>query len=711
MKELTFDEKNFFIDGKPVYFNSGEFHYFRVPKSDWKRRMELLKAAGGNAVATYIPWIIHEPEEGVFRFDCGDGHTDLTEFLECAKEVGLYVIARPGPYSYSELVNSGLPFWLMEKYPQILSERRNGSHHGHSNISYLHPVFLEKARAFYAKVCPIIAKYTLKNGGPVAIVQLDNELTGIHVWYGDRDFNRETMGFGKEDGRYPAYLKGKYGTVADVNAAYGTDKQSFCDFFPSDEPAEGLGKVRWNLDYIEFYNRTISEYLETLLAYAEEDGVDCLFCHNAANPWMDVVFRDAKKRLGKKLLIGSDHYYMLSQVWQQNNPTPEFMIYCFMSSEMLRLMGNPPCIFETQYGSIAEWPPTSAEDVEALLMCQLAGGVRGHNGYVFTGGPNAPGTGGNCNVYDYGAPISADGKCRPTYYAIKRFGEFVAAHPELATDVPATDVRVAMPWKCFTGAGGSCDAKRAPEVGQLANTFQLGLLSGLFAADLQSEFIDSGKDDWTHDISTPIFVPTDGMMSRAEQERYVSFIRSGGHVVFTPVIPFMDENYQPCTVISDAFGGASSGEIMTEPCQRIDFGWNNEFTTVSQVFHPGVIPAGARQLGKELSTGECIGWNLSVENGGSIAWYGVTMVLQRLVHIEMIRTMFEAAGGTALFRSDNPWILVYRRKTSRGTLVFLANLGTTKQPIAAEYRENGTAEWKKLPEMTLSQMEIEVISL
>lgn len=710
MENLTFDEKNFMIGGVPTYFNCGEFHYFRVPKADWKRRMELLKAAGGNAVATYIPWLIHEPEEGVFVFDQGNGYTDLTDFLECAKAVGLYVIARPGPYSYSELRDGGLPHWLMQTYPQILSERRNGSHHGSDNVSYLHPKFLEKARAFYHAVCPILAKYTQKNGGPIALIQLDNELTGIHVWCGDRDFNRESMGFGRLNGRYPEYLKRKYGSVDAVNKAYGTDKKLFTEFYPETEPKQdGTEKVRWNEDYIEFYNATISEYLEILMSYAEENGVDCPFCHNAANPWMDVVFRDAKKRFGRKLLIGSDHYYMLCQTWEQNNPTPEFMIYCFMSAEMLRLMDNPPAIFETQYGSIADWPPTTPEDVEALLMCQLASGVRGHNGYVFTGGPNVPGTGTTCVVYDYGAPVAADGSCRPTYDALRRFGAFVEAHPEFATDSPDTDVRIMMPWRCFTGAHGTIDPQRAPELGMLANTFQKGMLTGLFAANYQPQFIDAEKNEWTEDISTPVFVPCDGIMSADVQNRFVNFIKRGGNVIVSPVIPFVNEKYEPCTILADAFG-ADSGEKIDHPgC--IDFG-SGEIGNVCSgaVFGAGKIPEGARELGFTTENRTCIGWTLPV-GSGSFSWYGVATVLQRNAHIDMLKTMFEAAHGTARWRSDNTWVLTYRRRTSGGLRVILANLGTSRQTVTPSVRPDAASQWKTMPKISLAPMEIKLLCL
>ena len=68
METLRFDSTSFLIGTKRVYLLSGEFHYFRVPKQDWRRRMQLFKEAGGNCLVTYIPWLLHEPEEGVFRF-------------------------------------------------------------------------------------------------------------------------------------------------------------------------------------------------------------------------------------------------------------------------------------------------------------------------------------------------------------------------------------------------------------------------------------------------------------------------------------------------------------------------------------------------------------------------------------------------------------------------------------------------------------------
>ena len=52
---VQFDRTCFKVDGKPFYLISGEFHYFRVPKKDWKARMELFKLAGGNCIACGRP--------------------------------------------------------------------------------------------------------------------------------------------------------------------------------------------------------------------------------------------------------------------------------------------------------------------------------------------------------------------------------------------------------------------------------------------------------------------------------------------------------------------------------------------------------------------------------------------------------------------------------------------------------------------------------
>ena len=61
----------------------------------------------------YVPWNLHEPEEGVFDFGDGDRDfsifLDLPAFLTMAKEEDLFVIFRPGPYICAEWEFGGMP--------------------------------------------------------------------------------------------------------------------------------------------------------------------------------------------------------------------------------------------------------------------------------------------------------------------------------------------------------------------------------------------------------------------------------------------------------------------------------------------------------------------------------------------------------------------------------------------------------------------------
>ena len=46
-------------------------HFFRVPPAEWPRGLALLKAAGFNAVSTYLPWFLLEPAPGPWHAEGG----------------------------------------------------------------------------------------------------------------------------------------------------------------------------------------------------------------------------------------------------------------------------------------------------------------------------------------------------------------------------------------------------------------------------------------------------------------------------------------------------------------------------------------------------------------------------------------------------------------------------------------------------------------
>ena len=115
MAIISYDSKNFLMDGKPYTILSGAMHYFRIPREYWRDRLTKLKECGFNTLETYTCWNLHEREEGVFNFT---GMLDIAAYIRLAGELGLNVIVRPGPYICSEWEFGGLPAWLL-KYDKM----------------------------------------------------------------------------------------------------------------------------------------------------------------------------------------------------------------------------------------------------------------------------------------------------------------------------------------------------------------------------------------------------------------------------------------------------------------------------------------------------------------------------------------------------------------------------------------------------------------
>jgi beta-galactosidase len=151
-------KKTFLLNGKPFVVKAAEVHYPRIPRPYWDHRIKMCKALGMNAVCIYIFWNIHEQREDQFDFT---GNNDVAEFCRLAQKNGLYVIVRPGPYVCAEWEMGGLPWWLLKKKDIRLRERD--------------PYFMERVKIFEKKVGEQLAPLTIQNGGPIIMVQVENE--------------------------------------------------------------------------------------------------------------------------------------------------------------------------------------------------------------------------------------------------------------------------------------------------------------------------------------------------------------------------------------------------------------------------------------------------------------------------------------------------------------------------------------------------------
>lgn len=96
---MDYETNQFLKDGKPFRFIAGSFHYFRAIPQRWRQILRTMRAAGLNAVTTYVEWFTHNPHDGQYMWD---GMANIEEFLHLAAEEDLLVILRPGPYICAE---------------------------------------------------------------------------------------------------------------------------------------------------------------------------------------------------------------------------------------------------------------------------------------------------------------------------------------------------------------------------------------------------------------------------------------------------------------------------------------------------------------------------------------------------------------------------------------------------------------------------------
>ncbi len=199
----------FLLNGKPFIVKAAEVHYPRIPRPYWEHRIQMCKALGMNTICIYIFWNIHEQQEGVFNFE---DNNDVAEFCRIAQKNGMYVIVRPGPYVCAEWEMGGLPWWLLKKKDIRLREED--------------PYFMERVKIFEQKVGEQLAPLTIQNGGPIIMVQVENE-------YGSYGENK-------------SYVS----KIRDIVKASGFDKVALfqCDWSSNFEK-NGLNDLIWTMNF------------------------------------------------------------------------------------------------------------------------------------------------------------------------------------------------------------------------------------------------------------------------------------------------------------------------------------------------------------------------------------------------------------------------------------------------------------------------------
>jgi beta-galactosidase len=651
----------FWLDGKPLFLHAGEFHYFRTPADEWPHRLNLLKDAGFNAVASYIPWLWHQPEPGVSDVD-GSTHPmrDLAGFLDLAAEMGFLVIARPGPYIMAETINEGIPPWVFAQYPEAALVAQDGR--VHNLASYLHPDFLRAVTGWYRAVFGVLAPRQITRGGTIVLVHLDNEMGMPHWLRNAVDVNPDTLR------RFADYLEAVHGERP--------AEELLLEQLPQSGPLLE--------DYRRFYRTYLRDYALWLWEEAKAQGLEVppvLNIHGFANG-------------GKTFPIGLSQLIAAMEIPGMLSATDVYPLHIgegnihelLLVNELTKALQNPaqPLFsLEFQAGGNQDHSgvQTSFYDLHSRLC--ISSGMRAINHYLFFAGENDPLLS-PVKRHDWGPPVRKDGSLRPHYHRYPKLSRALAAYGDALT--------LARPQTCTT-IGVQLDDfmtevnNPATEEATRRITHQREVvLFDFIARGLTLTHRPFGALELSRARLDPQETPTLWAMMERQcdagvQEKLLDFVREGGRLVLVGRMCLEDRYHRPCTILKDALGVTGLGGA--EPFER----------DLIRVFDHRDVPAAFVEtyegtFDEVFATGKgggAVGF-IKTLGQGRVLMLGAAPLERTLVELGILREMAERVDCPPMFELTE-WADVRLSQGEAGSFLFVANY--RDDPLATTLAQAG----------------------
>jgi len=640
---LSIHDHLFWLDDRPLLLQAGEFHYYRTPPEQWAHRLGLLKAAGFNAVASYIPWRWHEVEEGVFDFD-GQGHPmrNLAGFLDLAASLDLWVLPRPGPYIMAETINEGIPNWVFEHYPQVTFIDQNGK--AHNIVSYLHPDFLACAARWYRAVFSVLAPRQVTRGGRILAVQLDNEMGMLHWVRNILDTNPDTVA------RFADYLR-RSGLKPDLHAS---------DFQSDPRLVE---------NYRRFFRGYLRDYAAFLLEQAQANGLETpplINIHGFANG-------------GKTFPIGLSQLVEVMElpgVLAATDVYPGFIgegnyHELALVNEMTRALQAPhqPLFsMEFQAGGNHDFggAQTSFYDLHTRLSLSL--GMRAINHYLFFDGENDPLLS-PVRRHDWGHPVRKDGSLRRHYHRYPKLSAALAAYGEALTLArPQTVTTIGFRLDDFMTEVNTPATEQATKI----ITHQRDVIlfdfiaRGLALTHRPFRALELARAALDPQETPTLWVMTEQRCEAALQQKLADYLLAGGRLALIGRLPLEDGDGQPCTILREALGvTAIQSDPPFTPTHITVFGYEEVPVSFVETYDGNFEQIFASRRG------ETVGFVKTIGQGKALV-FGAALEANTLEDLDLLHRMaLELGLPPAFLLSD--WADVRLSRGERGSFLFVNN--------------------------------------
>lgn len=549
----------------PSVPSSGAVHYWRLAPERWESCIATVAAMGLSMVETYVPWSVHERDDGTFDFGQHEPRHDVGRFLDLVQEAGLRAFVRPGPHINAELTLFGIPRRVIDDTAcQAQSPRGNPvvlyfPPQMFPVPSYASDAFQAEASAWFDAVGPVLAPRLAPAGGPVDYLQVDNE-AGLYFRNGPygQDYHPDSI----RD--WQSFLVDQYGDEASARRSHGRQDLQPPTRFATDEP------LARHLDWARYQEEMVTRALRRMRTSMERAGLGGVpVLHNislgdAGLPMDLPALEDDTHGAPAADIVGLDYYYSASA-------------YDIVRRRTSYLVGTSRYAYAPELGAGAPpwFPPLGDVDSRFTAWVASAYGLRALNVYMAVDRDRW-----------FGAPIDDEGTPRETCAA---WSQLLRALDDWDFSTMKRSTRVAIVWPrtylrltrathlmgpmspSTTDAlsGAPVHACRRDPLG-LGDEVQIdwwrvaeALRSALDEARVPYSIVDAGSSRTRRSLEAYdiIFCPTFRLFDSGLADALGAAARAGCHVVCGPRAPRLAAN---ATTASDAaadFRGLAQCEL------------------------------------------------------------------------------------------------------------------------------------------------------
>ncbi len=539
----------FWLDDKPQLIQAGEFHYFRTPRDQWPHRLGLLRDAGFNTMATYIPWLWHQPAEGVTDLD-GHSHLmrDLAGYLDLATDMGFLIIPRPGPYIMAETINEGVPPWVFNNYPQVAII--NQEEQPQNIAGYLQPDFLACVEQWYEAVFAVLSPRQVTRGGRIIMVQLDNEM-GMPHWVRNMfDLNPDTMA------RFAAYLQRHYGRA--LSARFPTnDLPAFLRnglLHPAVPYAAHIVT-----DYRRFYRNYLEEYAAFLWQVARKNGLEVPPIVNVHGFSEGAGGRSFPLGLSQLIkVIEMPGMVTATDVYPLHIDEGNFHQLLFLNEATVAVQNRDQALFSAEFQSGGNQDfggqQSSLYDLHSRLSISV--GMRAINHYLFTGGENDPILS-PVRRHDWGPPVRTDGTTRNHYRRYQLLSRVLDTYGEALTlSQPQTVTTIGFLLDDFMTEINNMFTAEATRIitHQRERILHDQIARGLALTHRPFRVVELTRANLDAANMPSLWVMVDKVCPAAVQEKLLAYAQQGGQLILIGRICEEGEDGVPATLLKEALG-------------------------------------------------------------------------------------------------------------------------------------------------------------